>query len=187
MGQDERKQGRSSFLGSDTISIFNLSGTGGPGGPASGGGPRCPGWPTGLGGPSWRQTIIPVGRDPEGFEVSPDGKSFDEHFHRSRNQIDLSAFSERDRSSGIVGLAESSRDARFPHCAATDFRWKTCRFNRIRVALTNVRRVVIPPCLLAGEGRERCEQAWHAPHRERSVETRPLTPTLFRKRRGSQK
>ena len=41
---------------------------GGPGGP--GGGP--PGGPGG--GPGWRQTVIPVGRGPEGFDVSPDGK-----------------------------------------------------------------------------------------------------------------
>ncbi len=38
---------------------------GGPGGPPPGG----PG-----GGPSWRQTLISVGRGPEGFDVSPDGK-----------------------------------------------------------------------------------------------------------------
>jgi len=38
---------------------------GGPGGPPRGG----PG-----GGPGWRQTIVPVGRGPEGFDVSPDGK-----------------------------------------------------------------------------------------------------------------
>ena len=40
-------------------------GGGGPGGPPPGG----PG-----GGPGWRQTVIPVGRGPEGFDVSPDGK-----------------------------------------------------------------------------------------------------------------
>jgi YVTN family beta-propeller protein len=40
-------------------------GSGGPGGPPSGG----PG-----GGPGWRQTLVPVGRGPEGFDVSPDGK-----------------------------------------------------------------------------------------------------------------
>jgi YVTN family beta-propeller protein len=38
---------------------------GGPGGPPPGG----PG-----GGPNWKQTVIPVGRGPEGFDVSPDGK-----------------------------------------------------------------------------------------------------------------
>jgi YVTN family beta-propeller protein len=40
-------------------------GPGGPGGPPRGG----PG-----GGPVWRQTVIAVGRGPEGFDVSPDGK-----------------------------------------------------------------------------------------------------------------
>ena len=43
----------------------------GPGGPP-GGPPR--GGPGGPGGPGWRQTIILVGRGPEGFDVSPDGK-----------------------------------------------------------------------------------------------------------------
>jgi YVTN family beta-propeller protein len=38
---------------------------GGPGGPPRGG----PG-----GGPGWRQTVVPVGRGPEGFDLSPDGK-----------------------------------------------------------------------------------------------------------------
>jgi YVTN family beta-propeller protein len=39
-------------------------GAGGPGGPPRGG----PG-----GGPGWKQTVVPVGRGPEGFDVSPDG------------------------------------------------------------------------------------------------------------------
>ena len=54
---------------------------GGPGGPPGdrprfGGPPRGPGGPGGPppGGPGWRQTVIPVGRGPEGFDVSPDGK-----------------------------------------------------------------------------------------------------------------
>ena len=42
-----------------------------PGGPGGRGGPP-PGGPGG--GPGWRQTVIPVGRGPEGFDVSPDGK-----------------------------------------------------------------------------------------------------------------
>ncbi len=42
-------------------------GPGGPGGPP-------PGGPGGPGGPGWRQTVISVGRGPEGFDVSPDGK-----------------------------------------------------------------------------------------------------------------
>ncbi len=41
---------------------------GGPGGPPRMGGPGGPG------GPSWRQTLVHVGRGPEGFDVSPDGK-----------------------------------------------------------------------------------------------------------------
>ena len=46
-------------------------GGGPPGGPGRpGGGP--PGGPGG--GPGWRQTVIPVGRGPEGFDVAPDGK-----------------------------------------------------------------------------------------------------------------
>jgi YVTN family beta-propeller protein len=46
---------------------------GGPGGPPPGGpGGRPRGGPGG--GPVWRQTVIPVGRGPEGFDVSPDGK-----------------------------------------------------------------------------------------------------------------
>ncbi len=51
-------------------------GLGGPGGPPPGGGFGGPprGGPGGPGGPGWRQTIIPVGRGPEGFDVSPDGK-----------------------------------------------------------------------------------------------------------------
>jgi YVTN family beta-propeller protein len=39
---------------------------GGPGGPPRGG--------PGGGGPVWRQTVISVGRGPEGFDVTPDGK-----------------------------------------------------------------------------------------------------------------
>ena len=49
---------------------------GGPGGPPPDGGPggppRGPGGPPG--GPGWSQTLIPVGRGPEGFDLSPDGK-----------------------------------------------------------------------------------------------------------------
>ena len=46
----------------------------GPGGPPAGrpGGPgRGPGGPGGQG---WRQTVVAVGRGPEGFDLSPDGK-----------------------------------------------------------------------------------------------------------------
>ena len=47
-------------------------GPGGFGGPPPGGPGGPP--PRGPGGPNWRPTIIPVGRGPEGFDVSPDGK-----------------------------------------------------------------------------------------------------------------
>ncbi len=43
---------------------------GGPGGP--GGPPRGPGGP--QGGPGWKETLVSVGRGPEGFDVTPDGK-----------------------------------------------------------------------------------------------------------------
>ena len=46
---------------------------GGPGGPPpAGSAVRPPGGPGG--GPGWRQTLVPVGRGPEGFDLSPDGK-----------------------------------------------------------------------------------------------------------------
>ena len=45
---------------------------GGPGGPPPGRGPGGPGG--GPGGPGWRQTVVEVGRGPEGFDLSPDGK-----------------------------------------------------------------------------------------------------------------
>jgi YVTN family beta-propeller protein len=76
-----------SNVSSNTISIIERGAPGGPGGPGGppGGGPGGPppgefggpppgGPPRGPGGPSWRQTIIPVGRGPEGFDVSPDGR-----------------------------------------------------------------------------------------------------------------
>ena len=45
---------------------------GGPGGPPRGG-PGGPGGPPG-GGPGWKQTVVVVGRGPEGFDITPDGK-----------------------------------------------------------------------------------------------------------------
>ncbi len=53
-----------------------------PGGPGGGPPPGGPGGPGGRrggpggppGGPSWKQTVVPVGRGPEGFDLSPDGK-----------------------------------------------------------------------------------------------------------------
>ena len=63
---------------------------GGPDGPPPGGrwtAARWTGWPAARagpggpsarvdrgGGPGWRQTLVPVGRGPEGFDLSPDGK-----------------------------------------------------------------------------------------------------------------
>jgi len=53
---------------------------GGPGGPGAGAGPGGPppgGPPRGLDGPpamDWSQTVIPVGKGDEGFDVSPDGR-----------------------------------------------------------------------------------------------------------------
>jgi YVTN family beta-propeller protein len=93
-----------SNVSSNTISIIERGAPGGPGGPGGpppggfggpppggpppGGGPGGlggpppgsfggppPGGPRGPGGPAWRPTIIPVGRGPEGFDVSPDGQS----------------------------------------------------------------------------------------------------------------
>ena len=47
---------------------------GGPGGRPPGGGPGGPPGGGPGGGPGWKQTVIAVGRGPEGFDVSPDGK-----------------------------------------------------------------------------------------------------------------
>jgi YVTN family beta-propeller protein len=47
---------------------------GGPGGPGSPpGGRGGPGGPP-RGGPGWKQTVVAVGRGPEGFDISPNGK-----------------------------------------------------------------------------------------------------------------
>jgi YVTN family beta-propeller protein len=66
-------------VSSGTMSIIE-KGTGGgrgpggppPGPPNGGGGPKGP--PPGGPRSDWDQTVIPVGRGPEGFDVSPDGK-----------------------------------------------------------------------------------------------------------------
>ena len=84
-----------SNVSSDTISIiepappggFGGPPPGGPGGPPPGGPPPGPGGPPpgpggpggpppggGPGGAGWKQTLVKVGRGPEGFDVSPDGK-----------------------------------------------------------------------------------------------------------------
>ncbi len=85
----DRKKLFTSNVSSNTISIIEQGvGPGRPGGPPPGGPPpggfggpagdRPPGGgppPGGPGGgPVWRQTVIPVGRGPEGFDISPDGK-----------------------------------------------------------------------------------------------------------------
>jgi YVTN family beta-propeller protein len=80
-----------SNVSSASISIFEKSKAGGPGGPPPGPGGPPPGAGNGPGGPppgmpppggprggmpvvNWVQTVIPVGRGSEGFDVSPDGK-----------------------------------------------------------------------------------------------------------------
>jgi DNA-binding beta-propeller fold protein YncE len=73
-----------SNVSSDTISIIEPAPRGGfggppPGGPGGFGGPPPggPGGPPpgrGPGGTGWKQTLVKVGRGPEGFDVSPDGK-----------------------------------------------------------------------------------------------------------------
>jgi YVTN family beta-propeller protein len=83
-----------SNVSSNTISIIERGNSpqGGPGGPPGGpggpdgpppgfggpppGGRGGPGGPPpgGPGGPGWRQTIVPVGRGPEGFDLTPDGQ-----------------------------------------------------------------------------------------------------------------
>ena len=74
-------------ISSATVSVLEkrdrpIFGGPGPGGPPPGGPPR-PGGPGGNGGrrgpaappdSNWEQTVIPVGRGAEGFDVSPDGK-----------------------------------------------------------------------------------------------------------------
>jgi YVTN family beta-propeller protein len=70
-----------SNVSANTISIIEKGGPGGPGGgPPGGPGGRPPGGPGGRplggfgGGPSWHQTVVPVGREPEAIDLSPDGK-----------------------------------------------------------------------------------------------------------------
>jgi len=72
-----------SNVSSDTISIIEPARRGGFGGPPPGGFGGPPPGPGGRGGPpqgrgpggaGWKQTLVKVGRGPEGFDVSPDGK-----------------------------------------------------------------------------------------------------------------
>jgi YVTN family beta-propeller protein len=71
-------------VASATVSVWEMvarpqpgppPGQAGPGGPGSPGGPPPPGPPPGGGQPrfDWNQTVIPVGKGDEGFDVSPDG------------------------------------------------------------------------------------------------------------------
>jgi YVTN family beta-propeller protein len=67
-------------IGSGTVSIIEKRterAFGGGPSAASSGGPAPPGGPRGRMGPpdgNWDQTIVPVGRHPEGFDVAPDRK-----------------------------------------------------------------------------------------------------------------
>jgi YVTN family beta-propeller protein len=73
-------------ISSATVTLMEqkMSGPGGPppGGPPNGhpAGARGPGGPGGPGGPppgphlDWEETLVPVGKGAEGFDVSPDGK-----------------------------------------------------------------------------------------------------------------
>ena len=79
----DMKQIYTSNVASGTICILDqVEGGRGPGGPPPGG--RGPGGPPpggpgrgpgrGPGAPDWNETVIPVGRGAEGFDLSPDGK-----------------------------------------------------------------------------------------------------------------
>src|SRR5205823_5870661 len=80
---DDLKRIITSNVSSATMTIIDKS-TGGGRGPGRGpgpdpGGPPPPGAPSGQGrggppGGDWDETVIPVGRGAEGFDVSPDGK-----------------------------------------------------------------------------------------------------------------
>jgi YVTN family beta-propeller protein len=73
-----------SNVSSNTISIIERGssrqgppgGRGGPPPPGGPGGGPPPGGPRGgpPGGPGWKHTVVSVGRGPEGFDLSPDGK-----------------------------------------------------------------------------------------------------------------
>ncbi|HZD47915.1 MAG TPA: YncE family protein [Silvibacterium sp.] len=71
-------------VSSGTVSIIEKTAArpgppGGPppgaGGPPPGGGGMRPGPPPGPPGGDWNETVVPVGRGSEGFDVSPDGKA----------------------------------------------------------------------------------------------------------------
>ncbi len=86
---DDLKRMVTSNVSSATMTIIEKTtagGRGGPGGPAPGGPPiggppagpgnqgRGPGGPPGGPQADWDETVVPVGRGAEGFDVSPDGK-----------------------------------------------------------------------------------------------------------------
>jgi YVTN family beta-propeller protein len=59
---------------SATVSIIEKRAPGGPNGPGGPPGPPPNGTPMGSATPDWNETVVPVGRGSEGFDVSPDGK-----------------------------------------------------------------------------------------------------------------
>ncbi len=67
-----------SNVNSATMSLIERKASaGGPGPPPGMNGPRPGGPPPGGGGPpriDWQETVVPVGKGAEGFDVSPDGK-----------------------------------------------------------------------------------------------------------------
>ena len=82
---DDMKRIFTTNVSSGTVSIIEKStrtgfggpppGPGGPGGPPPGGPPPgAPRGPMGVPGGDWEETVVPVGRGAEGFDVTPDGK-----------------------------------------------------------------------------------------------------------------
>ncbi|MGA8594235.1 MAG: YncE family protein [Bryobacteraceae bacterium] len=83
---DDMKRIVTTNVASATVSIIEKTtrpiGFGpGPGGPPNGPGGPPPGMPPGRGGPpmgppggDWDETVVPVGKGSEGFDISPDGK-----------------------------------------------------------------------------------------------------------------
>jgi DNA-binding beta-propeller fold protein YncE len=78
----DQKQIYTTNVNAATVSLWQLTkpeqfrpppgGPGGPGGPRPGaGGPQGPGGPPPL---EWIQTVVPVGKGDEGFDVTPDGR-----------------------------------------------------------------------------------------------------------------
>lgn len=76
----DQKQIITTNVSSGTVSIFDLEPVRMPGPPPGGAGPRPAGAPPAGPPPGgqtrtdWNQTVVPVGRGPEGFDLSPDRK-----------------------------------------------------------------------------------------------------------------